>query len=235
MLAVQAAALQYGCSGSASRATGPEGGVQRNTEIVHEACDTASSAAKRLDANRDGQPDIVIVTDQGREHCRALDLNLDGTFDSWVYYGSDGRVRRRESDYDRDGQVDEVILFRAGAIAEKHRATMLTGKLDTWEFYQSGRLARTERDSNGDSRVDQWWEYATPGCPTIHADVNGDGRPDPGASVDYCKETGYVPPERQGFRQAESRSFEPSSAVPTEVESKQESPTPGAAGTGGQK
>jgi len=29
-------------------------------------------------------------------------------------------------------------------------------------------------------------------------DTDGDGRPDPGASIDYCKETGYVPPPVPG-------------------------------------
>lgn len=224
LLCCQTGALQSGCSSSGGPAKGPAGSVQRDTEIIHEACDIESSGATKLDANGDGRPDVIVVREEGREVCRALDLNLDGTMDSWVYYGADGQVRRRESDYDRDGQVDEVILFRGGAIIEKHRATMLTGKLDTWEFYKAGTLSRTERDSNGDSLVDQWWEYTKPGCPTIHADVNGDGRPDPGASVDYCKETGYVPPERQDFRQTESPSFDQPGALPTEVDSKEEKP-----------
>ena len=47
-----------------------------------------------------------------------------------------------------------------------------------------------------------------------------DGRPDPGASVDYCKETGYVPPERQDFRKTESPNFQQSGSLPTELESK---------------
>jgi hypothetical protein len=198
--------------------------VQHDTEIVHEDCDIADSGATKLDANGDGRPEVVSVHEDGREACRALDMNFDGTIDSWIYYEADGRVRRRESDYDRDGRVDEIILFRGGVVAEKQRATMLAGKLDTWQFYNAGVLARTERDSNGDSRVDQWWEYPKSGCPVIHADVNSDGRPDPGASVDYCKETGYVPPERQDYKKAESPSFEQTGALPTELESKEEKP-----------
>jgi hypothetical protein len=228
LLLSQLALFQSACSASGSSAKTPEGAIQRDTAIVHEECDIDAGGATKLDANGDKRPDVVIVKDGGREVCRALDLNFDGGMDSWIYYGADGQVRRRESDYDRDGRVDEIMVFRAGSIAEKHRATMLTGKLDTWEFYQAGALARTERDSNGDSLVDQWWEYPRPGCPVIHADVNSDGRPDPGASVDYCKETGYVPPERQDFRKTESPTFEQSGALPTEVENKEEkSPTPG--------
>jgi hypothetical protein len=70
--------------------------------------------------------------------------------------------------------------------------------------------------------VDQWWEYPTPGCPLIHSDVNGDGRPDPGSTIDYCKETGYVPPERTGARHPTSPSFERPGTLPTELENREQ-------------
>jgi len=225
-LVVSLAVLQYGCSGGQAKARNATGAVERNTEIVHEECDLASSSAEKLDANGDGKADVTLVRDGGREVCRGVDLNFDGTIDTWVYFGSDGKVRRRENDYDRDGRVDEISTFRGGQLAEKQRATMLRNKLDTWEFYQAGQLARTERDSDGDRVVDQWWEYPRAGCPVIHADVNSDGRPDPGASVDYCKETGYVPPERQDFKQPDSPNFEQTGALPTELDSKEQNAPP---------
>lgn len=214
--------LQWGCSASAAKsARAAEGGiVQHETEIVHEECDVAE-ASTTYDANGDGRPDVSIVTKGGGELCRALDLNFDGTIDSYVYYDANGQVRRREADYDRDGRIDEIITLQGGVVVEKQRATMLTGKLDTWEYYERGVLARSERDSDGDSNVDQWWEYPKPGCPVIHADVNNDGRPDPGVSIDYCKETGYVPPERQDFKRPESPDFQAPGALPTELESKE--------------
>ena len=67
--------------------------------------------------------------------------------------------------------------------------------------------------------IDQWWEYPKPGCPLIHADVNNDGRPDPGATINYCKETGYVPPERADKAVA-SPTFETKTSLPTETENK---------------
>ncbi len=211
--------LLAGCSSTPSRANAP-GATERNVELVHEACELESSSAEKLDANADGRPDVVIVRADSRELCRALDLNFDGAIDSWIYFAADGKVRRRENDYDRDGKIDEVATFQGGVVAEKARATLLANKIDTWEFYQAGKLARTERDSNGDKLVDQWWEYPVAGCPVIHADVNNDGRPDPGASVDYCKETGYVPPERQDFRKTDSPNFQQTGSLPTELDSK---------------
>src|SRR5690606_6548035 len=205
--------------------------VERQTEVLHEECDIEASSAERLDANGDGRADVTIVRDGNREICRAIDLNFDGVADSWLYFEPDGKLRRRERDYDRDGRIDEIALFRGGVLVEKQLSTLLTNKLDTWEYYEGGRLARAERDSDGDRLVDQWWEYEKPGCPLIHADANRDGRPDPQVTVDYCKETGYVPPERQDPGRG-GPSFEQSAPLATQTEGT-ESPAPDAGGAPG--
>ena len=216
------AAFQFGCNGAGGPgAASANGGVTtRDTEVKHEACDTSSSGAEKIDANGDGKPDITIVREGGREVCRAVDLNFDGVIDSYSYFDANGQLRRRENDYDKDGKIDEITTFKAGQIAEKDQSTALALHLDTWDFYQAGALVRTERDSNGDGVIDQWWEYPKPGCPLIHADVNNDGRPDPGATIDYCKETGYVPPDRSDKAPA-SPTFESKTSLPTETENKE--------------
>jgi hypothetical protein len=212
--------LAIGCSGSGAAGGAATGGVtKRDTTIRHEACDTAG-ASEKIDANNDGRPDIFIARDGSVETCRAVDLNFDGVIDSYSYNDASGRLRRREYDYDRDGQIDEIATYKAGVLAAKDQATSMVRKLDTWDFYQNGVLARSERDSNGDGVIDQWWEYTKPGCPMIHSDVNNDGQPDPGATVDYCKETGYVPPERQGPAAAQSPDFNQATSTPTEVDNK---------------
>jgi hypothetical protein len=218
---VLALIFQSGCTGGAGEgAKGPGDVGKRDTRVVHEDCEIDSSGAEKLDANSDGKPDVSIVRDGGRELCRAVDLNFDGQIDSWTYFEPSGQVRRRERDYDRDGRVEEISIYKAGVLVEQQRATTLTHKLDTWHYFKAGELARTERDSDGDEMVDQWWEYQSKKCPLIHSDVDGDGRPDPGATVDYCKSTGYVPPERPGQRKPTSPSFERPGSLPTEVENK---------------
>lgn len=210
------------CAGSSSAgAEAATGGItKRDTEVKHEACDTKAAGAEKIDANNDGRPDIFIVREGSLETCRAVDLNFDGVIDSFAYNDKAGKLRRREYDYDRDGQIDEIATYQNGVLAEKDQSTSLARKLDTWDFYQNGALARSERDSNGDGIIDQWWQYSKPGCPMIHADVNRDGKPDPGATVDYCKETGYVPPDRQGPAAAQSPDFSRATSAPTELENK---------------
>lgn len=176
--------------------TGPKAGGRgrvepRDTQLVHEECPIAAATTVSEDINGDGKPDRRTATAGGKAACRALDFNFDGVIDAWVYLDESGRVRRRENDYDRDGNVDEVCLYRGGALVEQQRATARAGKLDTWHYFEAGKMARTERDSNGDDYIDQWWEYPAqraPECPLIHSDVDGDGRPDPGATVDICRD-----------------------------------------------
>ncbi len=214
-----AVGFQLGCNGTRPGANSAAGAIARDTKVIHQACDTGSSGAEKIDANGDGKVDITIVRDNGREQCRAVDLNFDGVIDAYTYFDGSGQVVRRENDYDKDGSIDEVSTFKAGQITEKDQSTSLAKRLDTWDFYQAGALVRTERDSNGDGVIDQWWEYPKAGCPLIHADVNNDGRPDPGATIDYCKETGYVPPDRSD-RAPASPTFDSKTTIPTETENK---------------
>jgi hypothetical protein len=220
-------AMLGGCGGAAGKdadsAADDAHLTRRDTTIVHEPCDVEAADAERIDANGDGAADVTIVRAGGVEACRAFDLNFDGVIDAWVYRDTMGVIRRRESDFDRDGRVDEISIFRGGMLSEKQRATTLDGRLDTWQYYQAGRLARTERDANGDAVIDQWWEFPNadkPECPLIHSDVNGDGRPDPGVSVDVCAEqAAFVAPIESG----EPKPFDfegPAGSLPEEVEEK---------------
>ncbi len=181
-----------GCGGSAEPASAPGANgepTRRDTTIVHEPCDIESGSVSKGDANGDGRPDVITVAEGGKPTCQWLDLNFDRVVDVWVYYGSDGSVRRRETDFDRDGRIDELTTLERGSIVTRERATNLAGRLDTWQYFRNGVLERGERDANGDGVIDQWWEYPKgdqPRCALVHSDTNGDGRPDPGATVDLC-------------------------------------------------
>jgi hypothetical protein len=171
---------------------------RRDTEMTHEDCDIESSGAKKMDANGDGRPDLVQVMSGNREECRAVDINMDGNIDVFVYYDGQGQVRRRESGFDRDTRPDEISHFQGGVLVRKERETNNDSKIDTWDYYEAGRLVREERDSTGDGYVDQWWTFNRPGqpqCAVVVSDEDGDGKPDEGSEIDLCKDQVPAPPE----------------------------------------
>lgn len=200
-------------AGCGAAASGPKARTRprvepRDTRLVHEDCVVPATGAAAEDINGDGRSDRRTAHEGSRARCRTLDFNYDGAVDAWVYLDEAGRVRRREHDYDGDGSVDEISLYQAGVLVEQHRCTSRARKLDTWHYFAAGQVARTERDSNGDDYIDQWWEYPdrrAADCPVIHSDVDGDGQPDPGATVDVCRDR-YGGGEAEGARGAEDPS-----------------------------
>jgi hypothetical protein len=217
------------CGCGAARANGPNAPIENHRDLSfhHQACDISSSQVQAIDANNDGRADLTIVSEGGREVCRAADLDFDGRVDAWTYYDASGKVSRREFAFDRDGSIDEIQIFAGGQVVEKQRASTLAHRVDTWEKYSGGRLVSAERDSNGDGRVDQWWDYKTPDCPMIRSDIDGNGQPDPNSVIDYCKETNYKPQEQIDNTRPEMLKKE-TDALPTET-SNTEVPTSGGA------
>src|SRR5262249_25974440 len=174
------------------KARSPANNDKRDTSITHEPCDIESSSAVKVDVKGTGRPAIVHVMSGGREVCRAVDLNMDGAWDAFIYYDAQGRERRREQDFDRDGRADEITVFENGQIKLKLRETNFDNKIDTWDYYASGRLVKRERDSDGDGIIAQWWQFNNPGnpkCAIVASDLNADGKPDPESVVDLCGES----------------------------------------------
>ncbi len=186
----------------------------RETEMRLEACQTEGAEVEEADADGDGKGEILRVLEAGREVCRIADLNFDGEPERVTFFDEQGKVRRVQSDYDREGKVDEIALYEGGVLVQKQRMTSANGQLDTWEYYEAGRLVLAERDENGDGIVDQWWEYSDQGCPVVHVDANLDGRADPGGSIDYCpQDDSGVPDENPVAEEDRSESTSPSEDV----------------------
>lgn len=191
LLVLGFALLATACGASARLTVKEPGGLELPIEVEHEACDLSRGQA--TDVNGDGRPDVVRVEVDGRELCRMVDLNFDGRPDAFIYFDEQGKVRRRESDFDRDGRIDEIATYVGGQLVRKDRDTNLDGKLDTWDFFEGGRLVRRLRDTMGVGKVSQWWSFSNPSqaeCAVIQSDRDGDGLPDTDDVLDTCAEYG---------------------------------------------
>jgi hypothetical protein len=227
LLGLALLALPACSSTEAEGAKSPISNEKRDTTIVHEPCDGNSPDAVKVDVNGDGKPDIIHVMKGGREVCRIVDLNMDGAPDVFIYYDEQGRERRREQDFDRDGRADEITILENGQIKLKMRETNFDNKIDTWDYYENGRLVKRERDSDGDGIVDQWWTFnnpQNPKCAIVASDRNADGKPDPDSVVDLCGES-YGAPKAAS---SASPSAAPAKAAPSATPSAAPSAPPAA-------
>ena len=138
-----------------------------------------------LDANNDGKSDVrmVYAGKSNTKVCLVSDLNHDGRPDFFEYYDRSGVLRRREADYDDNGTVDAIEIYKDGKLSERELDTTGQHRIDTWEFYDlAGTLLRRERDTTNDGRIDQWVTFDAK-HQTIAFDKNGDGQPDPADTV----------------------------------------------------
>src|SRR5689334_3577832 len=106
--------------------------TQPQSVMRHEPCDGESRSAERIDLNGDGRPDVIEVRERGRKICRITDLDFDGKPEVYTYYDAENRERRRESDFDGDGKIDEITIFVAGAPSQRLRDTNGDGRVDEW-------------------------------------------------------------------------------------------------------
>ena len=183
------------CSGKDPKTADDVANKPRQTEMVHEECDLEDADATVLDADHDGRPEVVRVMDGGREVCRAADINGDGIIDSFSYFDEQGRLKRRESGFDRDAHPDEISYYESGVLVRKERETNYDKRIDTWDYYEGERLVREERDANGDGFVDQWWLFDRPDqplCAQVKSDADDDGKPDD-ETVDNCADETVAP------------------------------------------
>ncbi len=84
---------------------------------------------------------------------RALHLVQKGPYQA--LYGRDGRLERLVYDEDGDGRAEALIFFGPG-----------------------GKVARSERDTNGDGVVDRWESFISESVWIEADDTDGDGKPD---------------------------------------------------------
>jgi hypothetical protein len=91
---------------------------------------------------------------------------------------ADGRLARRRSDSNGDGQSDTWTFYRGDEILRTEIDRDGDGFRDEVTTYQNGQVDREEVDNNGDGRPDAVSLYASGQISEKREDLDFDGRPD---------------------------------------------------------
>ncbi len=85
-----------------------------------------------------GMKDVEWRYKNGRLVSRSIDRNLDGSFDYWAYYDTEGNVARVEEDNNFDGKPDEFWTYSNNSVVSMEKDTDFNGVPDefyTYEFH----------------------------------------------------------------------------------------------------
>jgi hypothetical protein len=135
---------------------------------------------KRLDADRDGRPEVEIVSDakSGRTISRAEDTDYDGILDAYNTYGEDGSIEARAEDTNEDGLEDRWTTYRDGRGTRVEVDRDHDGKRDAFQTYRGDSIAYEEHDLDGDGRIDRRIDYTARRRTLESEDTDKDGRID---------------------------------------------------------
>lgn len=145
------------CAAFAAVACSSAGGDTTRLEY-----DPDSGRLQRIeyDASGNGRNDAVSVMEGTRIRWIELDLDEDGKIDRWDFYGPGNRLERVGLSRQNDGTLDANAFYAAdGTLRRIEISTRRDGHFDRSEFYESGALARSEEDTDGDGRPDTWTTY----------------------------------------------------------------------------
>lgn len=108
-----------------------------------------------------------------------LDRNYDGIVDRTEFYSAEGIIQKVENDSSGDGKIDEWIYYQTGKPARSEKDTKGTGKPDTFLTYDAaGTVVKSEVDADGDSKTDEWVYYEAGKPVKAEKDTNKDGKAD---------------------------------------------------------
>ena len=184
-------ALLPACGGSQNPA--PEAAVETNPVYSERPAEQGLTLVE-IDLNNDGNVDVFNYYRERAQAERLLvrkemDLNRDARIDIVSYYSDLGGLIREEMDGDFDGKVDWIDHYQettAEGFSESTTSRAMTevdtdydGQMDVFKYVENGRLARKERDTDGNGRVDQWEVFDEQGTVThVGRDTDGDGQMD---------------------------------------------------------
>jgi hypothetical protein len=133
----------------------------------------------KYDANGDGTIDTFSYMDGTRVVRIELDPNQDSVIDRWEYYRPDQTVEKVGTSRAGDNRPDSWAFFDAsGAMTKLELSTRRNGMVDRVEYYEAGARVRAEEDTNADGQIDKWEMYEGSRLASVAFDTRQRGTPD---------------------------------------------------------
>ncbi len=133
----------------------------------------------KYDANADGTIDTWSYMDGARVVRIELDPNQDTVIDRWEYYRPDQTVEKVGTSRAGDNTPDSWAFYDAsGAMTKLELSTQRNGMVDRIEYYEAGARVRAEEDTNADGRIDKWERYEGSRLASVAIDTRQRGTPD---------------------------------------------------------
>jgi hypothetical protein len=138
----------------------------------------------RVNAGRDGKPNIHSFM-EGSSFVRIeIDADEDGKVDRWEYYGRDQKLAKVGLSRRNDGKPDTWMYEGGdGKVSKVEVSTRHDGHVNRTEYYANGVLSRAEQDTDGDGTIDRWETYAEGVLATVGFDTSHSGKPT--TTIDY--------------------------------------------------
>jgi 5-hydroxyisourate hydrolase-like protein (transthyretin family) len=163
--------------GLTSAACGTPAGGGRIEPVYDDA--TGRLQLLKYDANGDGTIDTWSYMDGARVVRVELDPDQNNVIDRWEYYGSDQAIEKVGTSRAGDNTPDSWAFYDgSGTNTKLELSTHRDGKVDRVEYYDAGARVRAEEDTNADGRVDKWEAYEGTRLAAVSVDTQQRGRPD---------------------------------------------------------
>jgi len=178
-----------GCKSNKGAAAAPTEShdEEPETQVTERELPEQGLIQQEVDLDVDGKPEIVNYFRQRSEDRllvkKEVDLNHDGRIDLISYFDDSGKLKKEQMDSDYDGSFDWTDHYRDGKRVMSEYDTETDGKPNVFKYYEVAegqtRLARKERDTDGDGKIDVWERFDAEGnVIRTGKDTDGDGKMD---------------------------------------------------------
>lgn len=114
----------------------------------------------QADTNSDGTPDVWVTEYEDGSVLIESDTDFNGIKDSRLRIDSGQLTVFEETDYNRDGKMDNYYYYENGVVVRQEVDSNYDGNIDLWIYVQDGEfIVKYEKDTDFDGKIDVVKEF----------------------------------------------------------------------------